>query len=84
MEILNVLTMIGGLMLTIIGFFLKKTMDELKDVKVLAADTATKLQVLQRDHELQLEYLGDRFDDLQEAVKDLTKEIKELTKAVKV
>lgn len=83
MDALTVLTFIGGIMLTIIGWFLRQTMMELKEVKILATTTSTKLEVLQRDHDLQLQYLGERFDDLYDAVKDLTSEIKELNKKMK-
>lgn len=83
MDTMSILTLIGGIMVTIIGWFLRQTMSELKEVKILATTTSTKLEVLQRDHDLQLEYLGDRFDDLQDAVKDLTSEIKELNKKMK-
>ncbi len=82
MDVMTVLTFIGGIMLSIIGFFLKKTMDELKEVKLLANVTSTKLEVLQRDHDLQLEFLSDKFDDLEDAMKDLTREIKELNKTI--
>lgn len=83
MDTLSVLTFIGGLMIAIIGFFLKRTMDELKEVKILAADTSTKLEVMKKGHDLQLEFLSDKFDDLEDAMKDLTKEIKELNKSIK-
>tara|TARA_R110000868_G_scaffold57480_1_gene177462 strand:- start:35 stop:289 length:255 start_codon:yes stop_codon:yes gene_type:complete len=84
MEPLTILTFIGGIMLAIIGFFLRQTMTELKEVKMLAYTTSTKLEVLQKDHDLQLEYLSDKFDDLYDAMKDLTKEIKELNQKMKI
>lgn len=82
MDTMTLLTGIGGIMLAVIGFFLKKTMEELKEVKILANTTSTKLEVLQKDHDLQIQYLGERFDALYEAVKDLTKEIKELNQKI--
>jgi len=83
MDTMSVLTIIGGLSFSVIGFFLKRTMDELRDVKLLANSTSTKLEVLQRDHDLQIQYLGERIDDLFDAVRDLTVEIKELNKTLK-
>jgi peptidoglycan hydrolase CwlO-like protein len=83
MEVMTILTMIGGVMLGIIGYFLKQTMTELKDVKQTAYLTATKLEVLERDYMLQLSHLNDKFDDLYDAVSDLTKEIKNLNQKIK-
>ena len=83
MDIMTVLTFIGGIMLTVIGYFLKKTMEELKEVKVLSTETHTKLQVLEKQYSLELEYLTDRFDDLNETMKDLIKEIKNLNDKIK-
>lgn len=83
MDTISILTLIGGIMVTIIGWFLRQTMSELKEVKILATTTSTKLEVLQRDHDLQVQYLGERMDDLYDALKDLTTEIKELNKKIK-
>jgi len=83
MEIIDILTLIGGLMLTIIGYFLKSTMDELKSVKNLSYETRNQLDVLKNDHINKYTNITDKFDELKSAVVDLTKEIKELNKRVK-
>jgi hypothetical protein len=70
--------MIGGLMFTIIGYFLKYTMDDLKSVKILSYETKSKLEVLQNDHMNKHANLTDKFDELKTALNDLTKELKEL------
>jgi len=78
MDIMTILTMIGGLMFTIIGYFLKYTMDDLKSVKILSYETKSKLEVLQNDHMNKHANLTDKFDELKTALNDLTKELKEL------
>lgn len=83
MEIIDILTAIGGLMLTVIGYFLKATMDELKSVKNLSYETKSQLDVLKNDHTNKYGSLSDKFEDLKGALIDLTKEIKELNKRVK-
>lgn len=83
MQIMEILTGIGGIMLAIIGYFLKTTMDELKEVKKVSYATATKLEVLERDYMLQLKHLNSKIDDLTDVVTDLTKEIKNLNQKVK-
>ena len=77
---MTVLTMIGGVMLTILGYFLKSTMDDLKSVKLLSYETKNKLDILQNDHINKNANLSDRFDELKQALNELTKELKELNK----
>ena len=83
MEIIDILTLIGGLMLSVIGYFLKSTMDELKSVKNLTYETKSQLDILKNDHINKYANITDKFDELKSAVVDLTKEIKELNKRVK-
>lgn len=80
MEMINLLTFIGGIMLSVIAYFLKKTMDELKEVKDVAYTAKNDLSLLKNDHLNKYEHLTEKFDILCDSVKDLTKEIKELNK----
>ena len=80
MEVINILTAIGGIMLAIIGYFLKATMSELKEVKELSYSTKNQLDILKNDHLNKYANMSDKFDELKAAVVDLTKEIKELNK----
>jgi hypothetical protein len=83
MEVIDILTAIGGLMLGIIGYFLKSTMDDLKSVKSVSFETKSKLALLENDSSNKYNNLSEKFDDLKGALIDLTKEIKELNKRVK-
>jgi hypothetical protein len=83
MEMINILTAIGGIMLAIIGYFLKATMAELKSVKDLSYTTKNQLDILKNDHVNKYANITDKFDELKAAVVDLTREIKELNKRVK-
>jgi hypothetical protein len=83
MDVMTILTMIGGVMLTIIGYFLKSTMDDLKSVKSVSFETKSKLALLENDSVNKYNNLSEKFDDLKGALIDLTKEIKELNKRVK-
>jgi hypothetical protein len=80
MEMIDILTLIGGVMLTILGYFLKSTMDDLKSVKLLTYETKNKLDILQNDHINKHTNLADRFDELKQALNELTTELKELNK----
>lgn len=80
MATIDILTMIGGVMLAIIGYFLKSTMGELKEVKELSYRTKNQLDILKNDHTNKYANITDKFDELKTAVVELTKEIKELNK----
>jgi peptidoglycan hydrolase CwlO-like protein len=80
MEVINILTAIGGIMLGIISWFLKATMAELKEVKDLSYSTKNQLDILKNDHVNKYDNMTSKFDELKAAVVDLTKEIKELNK----
>jgi len=82
MEMINILTMIGGIMLAVIGYFLKETMSDLKSVKLMSFETKNKLALLEADSINKYNNLSEKFDDLKSALIDLTKEIKELNKRV--
>ena len=77
------LVAIGGLMLSMIGWFLKQTMDDLKSVKILSYETKNKLDILQNYHLNKHANLTDKFDELKQALNELTKELKELNKKSK-
>lgn len=83
MATIDILTLIGGVMLTIIGYFLKSTMDDLKNVKLMSFETKNKLALLENDSVNKFNNLSDKFDDLKSALIDLTKEIKSLNNRVK-
>lgn len=83
MDIMAILTVIGGVMLSIIGFFLKRTMEELKEVKVIAYDTKSKVQVLENDYLNKIDTLNHRIDMLYNSIDKLTSKIEELNKNIK-
>ena len=80
---LPLLTVIGGVMLSIIGFFLKKTMDDLRSVKEMSYDNKSKIELLQNDYNNKHNNLSEKFDELKLTMNELIKEIKELNKRIK-
>jgi peptidoglycan hydrolase CwlO-like protein len=83
MEMMELLTAIGGLMMGIIGFFLRQTMQELKDIKEVAYKTKTKVEVLENDYLNKVNSLNSKFDLLYNAIDKLTDKIEELNKRIK-
>ena len=80
---LPLLTVIGGVMLSIIGYFLKKTMDDLRSVKEMSYDNKSKIELLQNDYNNKYNNLSEKFDELKLTMNELIKEIKELNKRIK-
>ena len=80
---MEILTLIGGVMLAIIGYFLRKTMDELKEVKSMTYDNKTQIDILKIDYKIRFDNLTEKFDELKLTMTDLIKEIKELNKRIK-
>jgi peptidoglycan hydrolase CwlO-like protein len=83
MDMLPLLTIIGGVMLSIIGYFLKKTMDDLRSVKEMSYDNRSKIELLQNDYNNKYNNLSEKFDELKLTMNELIKEIKELNKRIK-
>ena len=77
-EILTIYNILLGTSIGIIGFFLKKVLEDLKDVKKMAYETEKDLEILKTDHINKYNRLEEKFDNLFEAVRDLTREIKSL------
>jgi len=80
MDALNFLTFVAGLSITIIGYFLKQTMSDLKSVKEISYETRSKLNVLENDYINKVEALNNKFDMLNDSIRELTKEIKNMTR----
>lgn len=80
---MEILTLIGGLMLSVIGYFLKRTMEDLKDVKQLSYDNKSQIELLKVDYANKIQHLTEKFDELKLTMTDLIKEIKELNKRIK-
>ena len=83
MELMSILTMIGGVMLSVIAYFLKATMDDLKSVKEMAYDNRSKLELLQNDYNNKHTNLTEKFDELKLTMTELIKEIKALNQRIK-
>jgi peptidoglycan hydrolase CwlO-like protein len=78
METIDILTFIGGIAVSIISYFLKQTMNDLKQVKEIAYETKSKLKVLENDYLNKIDQLNNKFDMLNESIKELTREIKNM------
>lgn len=78
MSVDQLLLMMGGVSLTVIGYFLKQTLNEIKILKQDSIELTKKVAVIESDYLNKTNNLNEKFDNLYDAMKDLTKEIKDL------
>ncbi len=74
----EIIGIVGGSLLAVVSYFLKRTMDEIKEIKDIAIGTKTRVDVLESENVLKIQYLNEKFDNLSSTMKDLTQEIKSL------
>ena len=82
MEILQIGGVVFGLMLGVISFFLKATMDDIKKMKECVYSTKTKVEVMEKDYLNKHQNLTEKFDLLNTTMRDLTSEIKKLSEQI--
>lgn len=77
---------IGGVVMSVLGYFLKEALDGIKELKKdlkrvedMVQNNRSEVEVLRNDHNNKHENMSDRFDELRQTMLDLTKEIKSLT-----
>jgi len=78
MEMMTLLTVIGGVMLSVIGYFLRETMKDLRDVKTQSYENKNRIDLLEKEYMLRFDNLTDKFDELKLTMSELIKEIKAL------
>lgn len=79
---MTILTFIGGIMLSIISYFLKRTMDELKEVKSVTYKNQSRLDVLENDYINKIDQLNQRMDMLYKSIERLTDKIEKLNSRI--
>lgn len=79
---LSIMTSLFGLAISIIGYFLKQTMDDLKVTMKQTNDNTNKLSLVELDYLNKHSNLNEKFDNLNASVKELTFEIKALNREI--
>lgn len=74
----EVMKWIIGLSIGVIGFFLKRTFDDIKALQIENTNQQKELELLKQDSINKYNRLEEKFDLLYSAVNELTKEIKSL------
>lgn len=82
MELIELLVYIGGVGVSVIGYFLKRSMDEIKEVKEIAYMAKNKTDLIEVDYINKVERLNEKFDDLSKAIERLTSKLENLIKSI--
>lgn len=69
-----------GVGIGVIGWFLKNTMEDLKQVKQMSFENKSGLDLIKNDYQNKIDHITEKFDELKQTMNDLIKEIKELNK----
>jgi uncharacterized membrane protein len=82
MEIEKLINIFMIAIVSVLGFFLKGVMDDIKEAKNKNTQLENRLDVLTNDHTNKYKALSDKLDDLKGIMVTLTYEIKELNKKI--
>jgi peptidoglycan hydrolase CwlO-like protein len=82
MEVNEIIMLLGGISISVISYFLKRTMDQIKDISEITYENKTKLEVMQTDYLNKISRLDEKFSLLYEAIKELTKKIEKLNEKI--
>ena len=74
MELEKIALIVLSFLVSIIGFFLKKVLDDHEKTKEMSIKNQAKLDLIENNYN----HLDKKFDMLYQAVSELTKEIKQL------
>ena len=79
----DLLTLIGGIAISIISYFLKNAMDDLKIVKDVTYTNKSKIELLEKEYMLKIERLNEKITMLYDVIDRLNCNISELNKSIK-
>lgn len=80
MNITDILVLLIGGLVTIIGYFLTKTMNKLDETAVKTDINSGAIALLKQETSLKHDRLEEKLDDLKDVIVELTDEIKTLNK----
>jgi len=83
MEVKDIFLTIIGIVISVISYFLKGVLGDIKEVKNLTYRTKTKLEVIENDYINKIAALNQKFDLLYNAIDKLSNQIEELNKRIK-
>lgn len=82
MESSQLAIVVFGIIVSVISYFLKGVMAELKEVQKQSNKNDKDLEVLKTDSNNKHDALNEKYDELMRVIIELTKEIKDLNKRI--
>jgi hypothetical protein len=83
MTIEQLLFALGGLSISIISFFLRRTLNQLEKVKEVTYDNKAKIEIIHTDYINKVSSLNQRMDMLYNSIEKLSDKIDQLNKNIK-
>jgi SMC interacting uncharacterized protein involved in chromosome segregation len=83
MELQQIIMTVMGLLISIIGYFLKRQMEKMDKMEETLIRTKSKLDLVENDYINKHNHLSEKMDELYGALKELSGEIKQLTKELR-
>lgn len=73
---------VGAILVAVIAYFLKKTMDDLKETAKMSVENKSEISILKTDYKNKMDFFSEKFDELKTTISELIREIKELNKRI--
>lgn len=83
MDFNQFLVLIGGISVSVIGYFLRNAMSELKEVKEISYTNRSKIDLLEKEYMLKIERLNEKVEMLYEVIDRLSRNVEKLSEKIK-
>lgn len=83
MDFNQFLVLIGGISISVIGYFLRNAMSELKEVKEISYTNRNKIDLLEKEYMLKIERLNEKVEMLYEVIDRLSRNVEKLSEKIK-
>jgi uncharacterized membrane protein YgaE (UPF0421/DUF939 family) len=83
MEFNDFLVLIGGVSISVIGYFLRSSLNEVKEVKTITYENKSKIELLEKEYMLRIEGLNEKIQLLYDAIDKLNTNIDRLAEKIK-
>jgi len=83
MDFNEFLVLMGGISISVIGYFLKSALNEVKEVKAITYDNKSKIDLLEKEYMLKTERLNEKITMLYDAIDKLNDNIDKLAARIK-
>lgn len=80
--LIGIVGLASSLAISVIGFFLKNALNEIKEVKTMALETKQTVAVLKTDYVNKIESLTDKLSLLNDGIEKLTNKIDKLNNKI--